>query len=129
LEADLFRGRLYKYWDHIGVNYTSHEEYYMLPEYLNRTALDQEGNDLLDSLQNTLIWRKMTYTNQVYQWFYFDENATTDSLPWKHPYKLLQLEMWCRVSTYDSRKKSLNHALSDDLCNRKSNVIATQQYF
>jgi len=82
-----------------------------------RDIVDSRTDALRDAINATLaaekeaaVWSsfigsKMENLRRVFPWFYFDGNFF-QSIPWKHPYRLLQLEIWCRVSSLDDRRRA-----------------------
>lgn len=125
MHADNFRSKLFKFWKSIGIDELS--ETRMKSEFLNG-ELDDNSKLLLEDLKKTLIWKKMEFINSAKQWFYFDQ-FTSDNIPLKHPFKLLQLEMWCRVTDLKAREKEFGRRILNDLCARPSNLIAKEEYF
>lgn len=127
-ESDLFRLRLFDFYESVGINIDFHGtqpiEHLITPELIAKAA----NNDALQELQNTMIWRKMENLHSVFPWFYF--NGTEDSyiVPWKHPFKLIQLEIWCRITNFEYRQRLRQHREAEDLCLRPSNYIASSEY-
>jgi hypothetical protein len=132
-ESDLFRQRLHSLYESIGINSDMRGgiEHKMKPQYIElaKTFQNRWANpaQLLHEFEETLIWKKMTNIHKVFRWFYFN-NTEDRNIPWKHPFKLIQLEMWCQVTTFEQRRKIHNHSKSSDLCLNSPNHVAEAEY-
>lgn len=131
-ESDLFRLRLFEFYESIGLNINFHGdrpvEHRITPDLIAKATNSKEGVEALKQLEDTMIWRKMTNMREVFPWFYFNGTEESYIVPWKHPFKLIQLEIWCRITTLAHRQKLHQHTEGEDLCVRPSNYIARSEY-
>jgi hypothetical protein len=101
----------------------------ILPEsQFNLSHPDHFHQARWSSLRNTYIFRKIEYMFSAIEWFDF-----RNPLRIKNAYRLLHLEMWCRITKFrlsttdsvNSTGKNFNHKI----CRRKADFIARIQYF
>jgi hypothetical protein len=123
-EADLFRLRLDVFLrsvrgrrEEVGVPRASNVTQYIRRE-LNSTT------EARLALTDTLLWRKMTAIQHALDLLYWNTSVAGHTLPWRHPWKLLQLEMWCALPLQQRQPPTRK----SDPCTRPVNRIAEREY-
>lgn len=138
-EADKFRWCLFDFYESMGVNIDLYNqttgdgagvELRITSELVRRAKESDEAivKSAYINLKDTLIWRKMRVLHEVFPWLYFNNTEDSYQVPWKHPFKLLQLEMWCQVTTLEYRITIHRHSEHEDLCLRPANRVASLEY-
>lgn len=93
--------------------------------WFSRKQLDHPG---CQSLLKTLIWKKRKHYHRLTRWFDFPDQSLKSSPNDIHAFRLLTLEMWCRICKqneilWNKQSKNMQQA-----CRRPSDSTARFEY-
>lgn len=84
-----------------------------------------ETRSYLKSVHESLIYKKMLNIHRNFGWLFW--NSTADhNLPLKHPFKLIQLEIYCRVTTHEERAMPTVFVGDVEIVKKSSFVITSR---
>jgi hypothetical protein len=120
--SDDYRTKLHECWQSIGMQ---------PPQYMNRSSSPPSYDDSwvdvgrkdrsskCGSVFDTLIWRKTSAIQKALKWFDF----TTFRTNRKNAFRLLTLEIYCRVNSIAKSEKHMK------VCKRAADYTARLEYF
>lgn len=111
LEADKFRSILDKYFEHyieLKKLQTLRRSYELIKNKIV-SNIDYDGAETpyFQELKETYIWKKREQIKLALPWLYIKNDIKHD-MP-KHAFRLLTLELWCRLYEREKEKKNHNH--------------------
>lgn len=94
-ESDLFRKILDEYYEYFLKSRKISTRLAIKNEIVSEIAFEGRSSPSFHLLKETYIWKKRMHIEEALPWLYIKDDITRDRK--KHAFRLLCLEMWCRL--------------------------------
>jgi hypothetical protein len=117
-ESDVFRQILDDYFEHYAKLHHISSHSVLKNEIVSEIAVEGRSSPSFNLLKETYIWRKLLHIEEALPWLYIKDDIKRDRR--KHAFRLLCLEIWCRL---DQQQKTGN-----SVCQNRSDRTSRMSY-